>query len=79
MIERGYQKIVSNSGSLKNMNFPFRGHPYSTYASKGGEGKYFSQFPMYASIKFAYGGGEQKKGKMLCTYYMDDPLSSPFL
>ena len=38
-------------------------------------GNFFSQSHKYAPIKLAYGGGGgQKKGKMMHTYNLDDPL-----
>ena len=60
-------------------------HPFSTYAVRGsgggvGGGGDFAYFPMYAHIKIAYRegeGGGSKMTKMLRTYYMDCPHTTP--
>ena len=50
-----------------------RGHPL-VRTQGGGGGNYFSQFPMYTTIKFAYGGGMGSKKEKNVVYIMDDPL-----
>ena len=46
-----------------------RGHPL-VRTQGGGVGNYFSQFPMYTIIKFAYGGGMGSKKEKNVVYVL---------